>query len=136
MSLLYLTREEVAGLLPDVPAQLDLVEETYRAVGAGRVELPPKPGIHPRPDSFIHAMPAYLRDDDVAALLRRVLKARKASLKHVVNEALREGLRRMSEPPARTRPYRTTAVSLGRCLVDNVDDVAEVLAHAEGDAFR
>ena len=68
MSLLYLTREEVAGLLPDLPAQLDLVEETYRAVGAGRVELPPKPGIHPRPDSFIHAMPAYLRDDDVAAL--------------------------------------------------------------------
>ena len=68
MSLLYLTREEVARLLPDVPAQLDLVEETYRAVGSGRVELPPKPGIHPRPDSFIHAMPAYLRDDDVAAL--------------------------------------------------------------------
>lgn len=68
MSLLYLTREEVAGLLPDVPVRIDLVEETYRAVGAGRVELPPKPGIHPRPDSFIHAMPAYLRDDDVAAL--------------------------------------------------------------------
>ena len=68
MSLLYLTREDVAGLLPSVSDQLDLVEETYRAVGAGRVELPPKPGIHPRPDSFIHAMPAYLRDDDVAAL--------------------------------------------------------------------
>jgi ornithine cyclodeaminase/alanine dehydrogenase-like protein (mu-crystallin family) len=68
VSLLYLTREEVARLLPPVPGQLDLVEETYRAVGAGRVELPPKPGIHPRPDSFIHAMPAYLRDDDVAAL--------------------------------------------------------------------
>ena len=68
MSLLYLTRDEVARFLPPVPEQLDLVEETYRAVGAGRVELPPKPGIHPRPDSFIHAMPAYLRDDDVAAL--------------------------------------------------------------------
>lgn len=68
MSLLYLTRDEVSRLLPPVPEQLDLVEETYRAVGAGRVELPPKPGIHPRPDSFIHAMPAYLRDDDVAAL--------------------------------------------------------------------
>ena len=64
----YLARAEVAGLLPPVDEQLDLVEETYRAVGAGRVELPPKPGIHPRPDSFIHAMPAYLRDDDVAAL--------------------------------------------------------------------
>ena len=68
MSLLYLSRKEVAGLLPPIAEQLDLVEETYRAVGAGRVELPPKPGIHPRPDSFIHAMPAYLRDDDVAAL--------------------------------------------------------------------
>lgn len=68
MSLLYLTREDVAGLLPSISDQLDLVEETYRAVGAGRVELPPKPGIHPRPDSFIHAMPAYLQDEDVAAL--------------------------------------------------------------------
>lgn len=75
-------------------------------------------------------------DDDVAALLERVRKARKAHLKQVVNEALREGLRHMSAPPPRRRRYRTTPVSLGRCLVDNVDDVAEVLAHAEGDAFR
>jgi alanine dehydrogenase len=66
--MLYLTRAEVRELLPPVPAQLDIVEEAYRAVGAGRVELPPKPGIHPRADSFIHAMPAYLRDEDVAAL--------------------------------------------------------------------
>jgi ornithine cyclodeaminase/alanine dehydrogenase len=66
--LLYLRRDEVADLLPPIPEQLDLVEQTYRAVGAGRVELPPKPGVHPRKDSFIHAMPAYLMDDDVAAL--------------------------------------------------------------------
>ena len=66
--MIYLRRGEVAGLLPEIPAQLDLVEATYRSVGAGRVELPPKPGIHPRKDSFIHAMPAYLRDEDVAAL--------------------------------------------------------------------
>jgi alanine dehydrogenase len=68
VSLLYLRRDEVASLLPPVPEQLDLVEHTYRAVGAGRVELPPKPGVHPRKDSFIHAMPAYLMDEDVAAL--------------------------------------------------------------------
>ena len=68
MSLLYLRRDEVATLLPPIPEQLDLVEHTYRAVGAGRVELPPKPGLHPRKDSFIHAMPAYLMDEDVAAL--------------------------------------------------------------------
>jgi ornithine cyclodeaminase/alanine dehydrogenase len=47
---------------------VDLVDETYAAMAEGRVELPPKPGIHPRADSFIHAMPAYLRDRDVAAL--------------------------------------------------------------------
>ena len=68
MSLLYLRRSEVASLLPPVPEQLDLVEHAYRAVGARRVELPPKPGVHPRKDSFIHAMPAYLMDEDVAAL--------------------------------------------------------------------
>lgn len=68
MNLLHLSREEVAGLLPTVPEQIDLVERTYVALGEGRVELPPKPGIHPRKDSFIHAMPAYLRDEDVAAL--------------------------------------------------------------------
>lgn len=66
--LLYLARDEVAELLPPVDDQLDLVERTYRAVGAGDVELPPKPGVHPRKDAFIHAMPAYLRGEDVAAL--------------------------------------------------------------------
>ena len=66
--LLYLSRAEVVRLLPEIPDQLDLVEKTYRALAAGRVELPPKPGVHPRPDSFLHAMPAYLRDDDVVAL--------------------------------------------------------------------
>jgi alanine dehydrogenase len=68
VSLLYLERRNVAALLPSVPDQLELVERTYRALAAGRVELPPKPGVHPRRDSFIHAMPAYLRDEDVVAL--------------------------------------------------------------------
>jgi alanine dehydrogenase len=68
VKLVYLTRDEVRNLLPDLATQLDLVENAYRAVGEGRVELPPKPGIHPRKDSFIHAMPVYLADEDVAAL--------------------------------------------------------------------
>jgi alanine dehydrogenase len=67
-SLLYLSRADVSALLPDVTEQLDLVEATYRSLAAGRVELPPKPGVHPRKDSFLHAMPAYLRDEDVVAL--------------------------------------------------------------------
>ena len=66
--LLFLSAAEVSALLPETGEQLDLVEHTYRSLAAGRVELPPKPGVHPRKDSFIHAMPAYLRDEDVVAL--------------------------------------------------------------------
>jgi alanine dehydrogenase len=68
VTLLHLSRDEVRSLLPSIQEQLDLVKRTYAALAAGRVELPPKPGIHPRKDSFIHAMPAYLADGDVAAL--------------------------------------------------------------------
>ena len=64
----YLTRDEVAALLPPIVEQIDLVEQTYRSMAAGRAELPPKPGVHPRENSFIHAMPAYLADTDVACV--------------------------------------------------------------------
>ena len=76
-------------------------------------------------------------DKDVAAALERLRKARKASLKDVVNEALRRGLEQMASPQAAPRkPFRTQAVSLGRCLVGNVDNVSEVLAVAEGESFK
>ena len=57
---LYLSQQEVAvtGLsMRDVIASL---EEMFREMGEGRVEMPPKPGIHPSGDAFIHAMPAYI----------------------------------------------------------------------------
>lgn len=66
--LLYLTRDDVRALLPDWHHQIDLAEQTYVDMAEGTVEMPPKPGIHPRPDAFIHAMPAYLERSDVAAL--------------------------------------------------------------------
>ncbi len=37
-----------------------IVEEAFREKAEGRVEVPPKPGIHPKKDAFIHAMPAYV----------------------------------------------------------------------------
>lgn len=66
--LLYLTRSDVASLLPDWHAMIDVVQQTYVAMSHGDVEMPPKPGIHPRKDAFIHAMPAYLANSDVAAM--------------------------------------------------------------------
>lgn len=58
--LLYLSRADVEAVAPDMPTMIRLLEQAFAEKGAGRVEMPPKPGIHPRPDAFIHAMPAYI----------------------------------------------------------------------------
>jgi ornithine cyclodeaminase/alanine dehydrogenase len=39
---------------------IDLLEKAFLEKGNGRVEMPPKPGIHTLPDAFIHAMPAFI----------------------------------------------------------------------------
>jgi hypothetical protein len=75
-------------------------------------------------------------DDDVAVLLEQVRKRRKGRLKEIVNQALREGLTRMTRVRKRATQYHTPEASLGRCLVGSLDDVAEVLAVAEGERFR
>jgi ornithine cyclodeaminase/alanine dehydrogenase len=42
---------------------IEALEVAFRARGEDRVEMPPKPGIHPGGgDNFIHAMPAYIPD--------------------------------------------------------------------------
>ena len=64
----FLDRETVAALLPPVDGQIELAERVYRSMASGDVEMPPKVGVHPRPDAFMHAMPAYLRDLDVVAM--------------------------------------------------------------------
>ncbi len=74
-------------------------------------------------------------DDDGAARIERLRKARKQSLKGLVNEALREGLQHLAAPREKRAPFRTAAVDLGRCLIGNVDNVADVLAAAEGESF-
>ncbi len=44
----------------DMSTLLRLLEDAFRQKGQGRVEMPPKPGVHTQPDAFIHAMPAYI----------------------------------------------------------------------------
>jgi ornithine cyclodeaminase/alanine dehydrogenase len=58
--LLYLSRADVEAAGVDMATVIALVEAGFREKAAGRVEMPPKPGIHPQPDAFIHAMPAYI----------------------------------------------------------------------------
>jgi len=60
LKLLYLSRDDVERVALDVPRIIGLLEMAFNEKGKGRVEMPPKPGIHPKPDAFIHAMPAYI----------------------------------------------------------------------------
>ncbi len=58
--LLYLSRADVEAAGVDMATIVRLVEGGFREKAAGRVEMPPKPGIHPGNDAFIHAMPALI----------------------------------------------------------------------------
>ena len=75
-------------------------------------------------------------DDDVAAALERLRKSRDASLKQLVNEALRRGLEEMRGRPKRREPLQTRSVALGRVRVSSIDDIGEALAIAEGETFK
>jgi ornithine cyclodeaminase/alanine dehydrogenase-like protein (mu-crystallin family) len=59
-NLLYLSRADVESLSISMDEVITAVEEALREKGRGTAEMPPKPGIHPLPDAFIHAMPAFL----------------------------------------------------------------------------
>ena len=75
-------------------------------------------------------------DDDVAAILRRLLKARGKSLKALVNEALRAGLRQIVSPRRGRKLFQTASADLGPCLLGSIDNVAEVLAVVEGESRK
>ena len=72
-------------------------------------------------------------DDDVAVELSRIRSQRGESFKSVINDTLRAGLAHAASGRPR-QPYRTRPVSLGRCKLDSIDDIARVLAIAEGEA--
>lgn len=58
--LLYLSRADVEATGVTMREIIDALAVAFREHGLGHVEMPPKPGVHSRPDSFIHAMPAYI----------------------------------------------------------------------------
>jgi Ribbon-helix-helix protein, copG family len=75
-------------------------------------------------------------DDDVAARIERLRRARDESFKEIVNDALRRGLQDMSAPERKRKPFRTQPIHGVKLLLDNVDNVAEVLAYLDGYNIR
>lgn len=66
--MLYLSRKDVESVDLPMSEVIDALEAMFKEKGEGRVEMPPKPGIHTRKDAFIHAMPAYIPSLDSAGM--------------------------------------------------------------------
>jgi len=64
------------------------------------------------------------------AQLERLRRERDASLKDVINEALRHGLRAMANAKPR-KPFRIQPIDVGEMRIPDIDNVAEVLAMVE-----
>jgi alanine dehydrogenase len=64
----YLSRADVEAVGLAGTDVIEILDVAFRAKRAGAVEMPPKIGVHPRDDAFIHAMPAYLSDVDAVGL--------------------------------------------------------------------
>jgi hypothetical protein len=74
-------------------------------------------------------------DEDVLEKARALAGQLRLPFKTVVNEALRLGLSEV-EKPAKQRKHRTVARAMGLRRGYNVDNIQELLAQAEGEAFR
>ncbi len=59
-NILYLSRSDVESTGVEISVIIEAVENAFLEKGRGKTEAPPKPGLHPKPDAIIHAMPAYI----------------------------------------------------------------------------
>ncbi len=64
----YLSRADVEAVGLAGTEVIEILDAAFRAKRDGAVELPPKIGVHPREDAFIHAMPAYLGAGDAVGI--------------------------------------------------------------------
>ena len=67
-SVRYLSRADVEAVGLSGGEVIDILGAAFRAKREGAVEMPPKIGVHPRDDAFIHAMPAYLASADAVGV--------------------------------------------------------------------
>ena len=65
---IYLSQEDVTGVGLTMGEAISIVENVFKEHALGRVENPPKPGVHPQRGAFIHAMPGYLSQKKAAGL--------------------------------------------------------------------
>jgi hypothetical protein len=84
-------------------------------------------------------------DGELAETIKRLSQERATSFEDLARAALREGLEHLAGGGTKSgggsekksgRISYTHPVSLGGCLLESLDDVAGVLAAAEGEGFK
>lgn len=68
---LYLSHSDVASLNIAMPQVIEAISRGFSEMAKGKVEMPPKPGIHPGPAeecNYVHAMPCYIPALDSAGM--------------------------------------------------------------------
>jgi hypothetical protein len=73
-------------------------------------------------------------DDDVAVRLEKMRQDEGTTFKEIVNRTLRRGLDSVPSPK-KDKPFRTRTFS-AQPLRTNFDNIAELLAFAEGEDYR
>lgn len=74
-------------------------------------------------------------DDDVAVQLERLRREQNASLKQVVNDTLRYGLKAAEKPARPRKRFRVRTFRGGEQLIP-LDNVAEAIALLEGEDYK
>jgi ornithine cyclodeaminase/alanine dehydrogenase len=65
---LYLSRKDVENVALSITEIIDVIDKMFFEKGQGKIEMPPKPGIHTRENAFIHAMAAYVPGLEAAGI--------------------------------------------------------------------
>ncbi|RST77176.1 ornithine cyclodeaminase family protein [Siminovitchia acidinfaciens] len=68
VDLLYLTQEMILELGISMKEIIPTIEQVLKEHEEGSLEIPPKPGIHPQKNTFIHAMPGFIPGMQVSGI--------------------------------------------------------------------
>ncbi len=66
--ILYLSRADIEAINLPMSELMDILEQAYIEKNNGNLDMPPKLGIAPDPETFIHAMPCWLPEMHAAGL--------------------------------------------------------------------
>lgn len=75
-------------------------------------------------------------DDDILKQIERITRREGRTRRDVLNDILRKGIQAADQQSETKKTFETRSLNLGRCLLPSIDRIADVIAVAEGEAFK